>query len=280
VLAGTRNHWDAPAFVDPDAGDYHIRSGSGAIDTGLDAGVTQDIDGDSRPLGAGYDIGADEFPPMPAIDVTKRAYPDPARAGSQLTYVLSVTNTGNVHLHATITDVLPGAVTPGGVLVWTPEPITPQGVWAETVVVTVEEGYSGTLSNKLYVTTEEGVSDAYTENSTALIDPPNQPPHTVTHPVPADGAADVPITQTLSWHGGDPDGTPVTYTMALGTSDPPPIVGTTTVPRYDPTLIADTTYYWAVTATDGISTTAGPTWRFRTVGPMRFYLPLIRRNSR
>ncbi|MGD9001139.1 MAG: right-handed parallel beta-helix repeat-containing protein [Anaerolineae bacterium] len=50
-----------PAFVDPDGNDYHIEVGSMARDAGVSAGVTNDIDGDSRPQGSGYDIGADEF---------------------------------------------------------------------------------------------------------------------------------------------------------------------------------------------------------------------------
>ena len=40
---------------------YHLRAGSAAIDWGIEAGVTEDIDGDARPIGAGYDIGADEY---------------------------------------------------------------------------------------------------------------------------------------------------------------------------------------------------------------------------
>jgi fibronectin-binding autotransporter adhesin len=40
---------------------YHLRAGSPAIDRGVDAGVRSDIDGQPRPVGAGYDIGADEF---------------------------------------------------------------------------------------------------------------------------------------------------------------------------------------------------------------------------
>ena len=55
------NLWADPAFVDPDNGDYRIGAGSAAIDAGVDAGVTTDIDGETRPFGAGYDIGADEW---------------------------------------------------------------------------------------------------------------------------------------------------------------------------------------------------------------------------
>jgi parallel beta-helix repeat protein len=46
-----------PAFA-PDG--YHIGPGSAAIDAGVDAGVTTDIDGDARPIGPAPDIGADE----------------------------------------------------------------------------------------------------------------------------------------------------------------------------------------------------------------------------
>jgi hypothetical protein len=61
VAAGTINLWGDPAFVNPSAGDYHLGQGSAAIDAGIDAGVTTDIDGDPRPLGLGFDLGADEF---------------------------------------------------------------------------------------------------------------------------------------------------------------------------------------------------------------------------
>jgi hypothetical protein len=59
----------APTFqaINPLTGDpkldatYHLQAGSAAIDAGVDTGVTTDIDGEARPWGAGYDIGADEY---------------------------------------------------------------------------------------------------------------------------------------------------------------------------------------------------------------------------
>jgi hypothetical protein len=43
--------------------DYHLNPGSPAIDAGVDAGVATDMDGEPRPFGLGYDIGADEEVP-------------------------------------------------------------------------------------------------------------------------------------------------------------------------------------------------------------------------
>ncbi len=61
IVTGTVNVYDDPAFANPSAWDYHLTAGSAAIDAGVDAGVTTDIDSDARPMGTGYDIGADEW---------------------------------------------------------------------------------------------------------------------------------------------------------------------------------------------------------------------------
>jgi uncharacterized repeat protein (TIGR01451 family) len=136
-------------------------AGSAAIDKGVDAGVTVDIDGETRPFGLGYDLGADEF--TPALSATKQADPDPVGAGAQLTYTIRLTNTGHVDLHATVTDTLPAHVTPTGTRTWGPITLpAPGGVWLQTVVVIVEMGYTGPLTNVVQVTSDEGATDTYT----------------------------------------------------------------------------------------------------------------------
>lgn len=53
-----------PAFM---ADGYHLSLNSAAIDKGVNSGVTDDIDGEHRPQGGGYDLGADEFWPKMVI---------------------------------------------------------------------------------------------------------------------------------------------------------------------------------------------------------------------
>jgi uncharacterized repeat protein (TIGR01451 family) len=153
----SRSHEGAPAFVDPGGGDYHVGLASAAIDQGVDAGVSDDIDGQPRPQGSGYDIGADET----GLIVTKQAEPDPVQPGEQLTYTIRVVNASDVNLNAAITDTLPISTTSaftGGTATWTPVITEPGGVWMETVVVTVDLDYVGPLTNVVEVTTLEGAA--------------------------------------------------------------------------------------------------------------------------
>jgi uncharacterized repeat protein (TIGR01451 family) len=187
IFTGTFNYWGNPAFRDPDARDYHIGPTSAAIDRGIDANVDVDIDGESRPQGSGHDIGADEFSFSPSLMVTKHAERDTVQAGTPLTYTIKVTNTGDIGLHAIITDTLPISVTsgktsggtlivPGGAITWTANITTPGGVWMEQLLVTVTEGYSGTLTNTVRVATTEGATGVYTATSQARTKPPGSKP--------------------------------------------------------------------------------------------------------
>ncbi len=171
ITTGTINLYGDPSFIDPANGDYHLNPDSIAIDAGIDAGVTTDIDGDTRPFGAGFDIGADEFVGVPALQVSKTANAQEIIAGDTLTYTLRITNTGTVPLHAWITDTLPGSVTPTGVLTWTALILPGEG-WIQTVVVTSSSVFSGTLTNTVTVTTDEGASGTATALVTATMPPP------------------------------------------------------------------------------------------------------------
>lgn len=104
----------------------------------------------------------------------------------------------------------------------------------------------------------------------------NVAPNVPNSPNPAQGAEAVPTAKKLSWQGGDLDRDPVTYTVAFGMASPPPVVATVTQTLYTPSLITSTTYFWQITATDGISTTVGPEWHFTTATD-EVYLPLVLR---
>jgi len=59
LVWGENNIDAAPLFIGPD--DFHLSWGSPCIDSATDAGIYDDVDGDNRPHGFGFDMGADEF---------------------------------------------------------------------------------------------------------------------------------------------------------------------------------------------------------------------------
>jgi hypothetical protein len=60
VIVGNQYSGD-PVFANPQAGDYHLSTGSAAIDKAVVTSVTTDIDRDRRPYGPWPDLGADEW---------------------------------------------------------------------------------------------------------------------------------------------------------------------------------------------------------------------------
>jgi len=91
-----------PAFVAPDEGDYHIRSTSAAIDKGVDAEVSTDIDGQPRPIGAGFDLGADECTGIDLSSSNKAATPEHVNSSEVVTFTITLLNSG----YLSATDVV------------------------------------------------------------------------------------------------------------------------------------------------------------------------------
>jgi hypothetical protein len=116
----------APAFVNPDSDDYHIGPTSEAIDKGVKAGVTSDIDDQPRPNpDTGLpDLGADEYWVCTAINEIAIAGPVVGTLNTPVTFTAILT---------------PSAPTPYIQYTWQPEPITGQG----TAMVTYTFGTSG-----------------------------------------------------------------------------------------------------------------------------------------
>ncbi len=94
----------------------------------------------------------------PALELGQRVRPAQARGGERVTFTMLITNTGNLDLHAVVTDALPlhiapgetsggTAILPGGIITWTPTITEPGGVWRQPVVVTVARDYTGWLTN-------------------------------------------------------------------------------------------------------------------------------------
>lgn len=123
--------------------------------------------------------------------------------------------------------------------------------------------FSTTYFWQIIATNNQGGSTAgpiWTFSTIAAVIPPTAP----TTPTPTNNAIDRPITQTIAWAG---DTGATNYTVAFGTSNPPPIVaGGVTVRSYDPGALAySTTYFWRITANNSAGSASSIIWRFTTV---------------
>ena len=146
ITTGEINLWGDPRFVDPDAGDYHILATSAAVDAGVDVGITNDIDGDPRPVAFGYDIGADEVLNGPALQPAKESAGQFYNPGETVTYTIRVPNNGiATAVGVRITDTLPATQRPQSVAT-SPSSLacTVASAWGGTVVCGPTEIPAGT----------------------------------------------------------------------------------------------------------------------------------------
>jgi uncharacterized repeat protein (TIGR01451 family) len=83
-----------PAFAAPGVHDYHLLEASDARDAGVVSGARRDIDGDPRPVGPGFDLGADEWTILDLSGSSKDVSAGRADVGDVLTYTLVLHNAG------------------------------------------------------------------------------------------------------------------------------------------------------------------------------------------
>lgn len=99
VVSGNLLTATSSMFVNPAAGDLHLLStATAAIDKAPAlAAMTNDVDGDSRPQGSAYDIGADEFVSTAPVSIpTKLALTaPPVTAPANATVTVTVTASGS-----------------------------------------------------------------------------------------------------------------------------------------------------------------------------------------
>ncbi len=67
IVWGEENIDVDPRFIP--GSNFHLRPDSHCIDVGTDAGIYTDMDGQSRPWGTGFDMGADEFSAEPCSTI-------------------------------------------------------------------------------------------------------------------------------------------------------------------------------------------------------------------
>ncbi len=94
--------------------------------------------------------------------------------------------------------------------------------------------------------------------------PPPDPPSAPVCLSPENGATLVSLDAALSWTAGGTGGSPDSYDVYFGTTNPPPFVENTTSETYEPELDYQTAYYWKIVAINYSGEAAGPVWSFST----------------
>lgn len=233
--AGTNDN--ASKKVDPlfvSATDQHIGGTSPMIDAGVDVLVTTDIDGDTRPIGALPDIGADERASAVInadLGITKTDGVSTVTAGGSTTYTITASNAGpSAVTGATVTDTFVAAL---GTPNWTcvgagggtctaagsgnisdTVNLPAGGSVTYTVSANISASATGSLVNTATVTEPMGVTDS------------NQMNNSQTDTDSISLAADLSITKTDGVSTVSPGGS-TTYTITASNAGPSNATGAT-----------------------------------------------------
>jgi uncharacterized repeat protein (TIGR01451 family) len=171
---------------------HALLTGSPALDKGNTAIPTitglsclpTDQRGISRPQGSACDIGAFEFavaPPSADLEVTKTDSPDPVIAGSNLTYLVTVTNkSSDTAISVEVTDTLPSGITfvsasasqgscgeSSGVVLCNLQDLTGGATATATIIVTIGTSTTGSVTNSVSVTSN--TADPVSSNNSASV---------------------------------------------------------------------------------------------------------------
>ena len=113
VASGGHSFSGDPKFTAPASDDYHLDVGSAALNVAFVGLVSNDFEGDLRPLGDGPDIGFDESSFSPTLAINKTVNPvSLLTPGETLTYTIVISNSGEaIANNVLISDTLPISVT-------------------------------------------------------------------------------------------------------------------------------------------------------------------------
>ncbi len=196
-----------PLWVNPANNDYHLQTGSPAIDAGAPVPVPNDIEGTPRPQGAGWDLGAYEFS---AGSPTNQA--PTVNAGPDQTITLP---TNQVNLDGTVTD--DGLPNPPGIAtsLWTQQSGPGTVIFGAATAVDTTATFSQAGTYVLRLTADDSALTSFDELTvtvtTITIPRINRPP--VLAPVGNSAALEGELLQIVL-DATDPDNDTLTYSSS------------------------------------------------------------------
>ena len=145
-------------------------------------------------------------------------------------------------------------------------PLASNFISGTQLTATVPPGSSLNASGNLIAVYNPGNAGGLSDPVSVVIPPFPAAPSAPILVSPANGAAGVSPTPSLSWNASSGA---ISYNVYLGTSSTPPLATNTTATSYGlGPLNSGTTYYWQVVAEGNGGATGSAIWSFTTQGPM------------